>query len=78
MGAHMMVHPTERGDEVFAHCEECGHFEPLGINLEADDDVAEEFLNAWQSRHECGELNTTGLLLYADDEQVARAFGFYR
>ena len=75
MGAYMMVHPTNRGDEVFAHCDVCGQFEPLGINLEAEDEVAEEFLESWQDRHECGDIDTTGLLLYADDEQIARAFG---
>ena len=50
-------------------------FEPLGITIHADDDVAEEFLNAWASRHLCGDLNTTGLLLFGTNEDVNRAFG---
>lgn len=75
MTAFMMVHPTEVGDETFAHCEVCGAFEPLGITIHASDQVAEEFLSAWESRHTCGGLNTTGLLLFGTDEEVNRAFG---
>ena len=76
MTAFMMIHPTDVGDETFAHCGDCGVFEPLGITIHADDEVAEEFLSVWESHHACGGLNTTGLLLFGTDDEVNRAFGF--
>ena len=70
----MMVHPTDRGDEIFAHCRQCCLFEPLGINLTASDEAANEFLQVWESQHVCAGTDQTGLLLFGTDEQKWERF----
>jgi cytochrome c2 len=66
MAAFSTVHPTERGDEVFAHCGICHYFEPLGVGLNCTDDVLEEFLSSWDERHYCEAVSETGRMLFGE------------
>lgn len=73
----MTVRPTERGEEIFAHCESCGYNEPLGLILGGDDALAEEALTLWEDTHRCGDPDPTGLFLYGTEEQAKEAYGLY-
>jgi hypothetical protein len=73
--AFLTLTPTKSGNQFVAHCEDCGHFSPLGIDMAAGPEVAAQFTSAWEESHTCSDIDADGLLMHASQEEINQAFG---
>lgn len=76
MDAFITAHgDTGSGEDLYANCELCGAYEPLGLGFSADDDAIEEALALWMLGHICGQVQEYGLREHTNDGIAAKYFG---
>jgi hypothetical protein len=54
------VHPTDKGDEIFANCTKCGVYEPVGPLLTDPDWIIEWATDDWTESHVCEGTQPSG------------------